>query len=122
MPNNVQPLLENINKISRQILSRLNTLQKKSQENTSIVNEPTSFSTISNDELKELVAKRDELIRYLFEQNKPDGLTQELTLLNEMVSLDGKLSSESQAFKKTLAGQVIKLKQGKKVTKSYQKY
>jgi len=62
------------------------------------------------------------LISELFEQNTKEDIANELTLVNEMVSLDGEITSKSQACKQMLSEQVIRLKKGKKVSKSYQQY
>jgi len=119
--------LEQINEVSRQLLSRILSMQESVPQDTIITNETANDeaeiddSTVDN-ELTELVSKRDMLIHSLFTEKKADEIEQELDLLNEMVSLDSKLSSQSQSCKKILAEQVIKIKKGKKVSKSYQKY
>jgi len=119
--------LEQINEVSRQLLSRILSMQENVPQDTIITNETANDeaeidgSTVDN-ELTELMSKRDMLIRSLFTEKKADEIEQELDLLNEMVSLDSKLASQSQSCKKILAEQVIKIKKGKKVSKSYQKY
>lgn len=102
-------------------------MYNKSQEkiensNESLNDESASDSQITENKLTELMANRDNLIHDLFEQNTHEEISIEFNLLNEMVSLDSKLSSQSKAYKKLLAEQVIKLKKSKKVSKSYQKY
>lgn len=127
MPNNTKQLLEKINEVSRQLLSQILDVQKKTLESTTIINESdTNESEIDSSEkdnkLIALMSNRDKQIRSLFKQKTTDEIALELSLLNEMVSLDNELSSESQACKKILAEHVIRLKKSKKVAKSYQKY
>jgi len=102
-------------------------MYNKSQEkiensNESLNDESASDSQITENKLTELMANRDNLIHDFFEQNTHEEISIEFNLLNEMLSLDSKLSSQSKAYKKLLAEQVIKLKKSKKVSKSYQKY
>ena len=120
--NDPKQSLEQINELSRQLLSLILDVQNKIQENTIIINESNSNQSITEDALTELMSKRDKLIRFLFKQKTTDEIEQELTLLNEMVLLDSKLSSELQACKQILSDQVIRLKKRKKVAKSYQQY
>ncbi|NQY86543.1 MAG: hypothetical protein HRT51_02175 [Colwellia sp.] len=122
MANDPKQSLEQINELSRQLLSLILDVQNKIQENTIIINESNSNQSITEDALTELMSKRDKLIRFLFKQKTTDEIEQELTLLNEMVLLDSKLSSELQACKQILSDQVIRLKKRKKVAKSYQQY
>lgn len=127
MSDDIKGSLEKINDVSRQLLSRILTMHNKSQESSATINESSNDTTITDDstsenELTELMANRDSLIHRLFEQNTHEKISIELFLLNEMISLDAELSSQSKAYKQLLAEQVIKLKKSKKITKSYQKY
>lgn len=127
MSKDIKSSLEQINEVSRQLLSRILTLYNQSQEKTESSNESlndelTSDSKTPENKLTKLVTKRDGLIRSLFEQNTHEEISTELNLLNEMLLLDAKLSNQSKAYKQLLAEQVIKLKKSKKVSKSYQKY
>jgi negative regulator of replication initiation len=119
--------LEQINDVSRQLLSRILTMYNKSQESSSSINESNNNIAITDDaapenELIELIANRDSLLHSLFEKNTREEISIELNLLNEMIELDSKLSNQSKAYKQMLAERVIKLKKSKKVSKSYQKY
>jgi len=121
--NDIRGSLEQINEVSRQLLSRILTMYNKSQDkNDSFNDESTSDSQVTENELTGLIASRDSLIHCLFEQNTHEEISIELNLLNEMISLDTKLSNQSKAYKQVLAEQVIRLKKSKKVSKSYQKY
>jgi hypothetical protein len=122
--DNTKQLLEQINEISRQLLSRILTVQKSTKKNITDADAdaPDTNSSITEKELTDLMAKRDKLIRSLFKEKLTEDISKELSLLNEMISLDSELSSQSQACKKILANQVIRLKKSKKVTKSYQQY
>jgi hypothetical protein len=100
-----------------------NKSQEKTQNsNESLNDESTNDSQTPENQLTELMANRNSLIRSLFEQNTHEDISIELNLLNEMLSLDTRLSNQSKAYKQLLAEQVIKLKKSKKVSKSYQKY
>lgn len=127
MSDDIKGSLEQINDVSRQLLSRILTMYNKSQENSSSINESNNNIAITDDaapenELIELIANRDSLLHSLFEKNTREEISIELNLLNEMVELDSKLSNQSKAYKQMLAERVIKLKKSKKVSKSYQKY
>ncbi len=127
MSDGIKGSLEQINDVSRQLLSRILTMFNKSQENSSSINESNNNIAITDDaapenELIELIANRDSLLHSLFEKNTREEISIELNLLNEMVELDSKLSNQSKAYKQMLAERVIKLKKSKKVSKSYQKY
>jgi len=126
VPSDNNKLLEQINEVSRQLLSHILVVQNRAQENTAIINElngekPDKNELMSEYTLTELMSKRDSLIHFLFEQ-KNEKMALDHDLLNEMRSLDSDLSNKSQACKEILAGQVIRLKKSKKVSKSYQKY
>lgn len=127
MPNDTKKLLEQINEISRQLLSRILTVQNKLQENTTTIKEPSNNesnidSLTTDNQLSELMFTREKMISCLFKEKTTEAIAQELILLNEMVALDSKLSNTSQACQEILAEQVLRLKKSKKVTKSYQKY
>lgn len=127
MSDDIKGSLEKINDVSRQLLSRILAMYNKSQEKIEYVNESfdddsTSDSQVTEKKLSELMANRDSLIKSLFEKNTHEEISIELILLNEMLSLDTKLLSQSKAYKQVLAEQVIKLKKSEKVTKSYQQY
>ena len=122
VPKNTKQLLEQINEVSRQLLSRILTVKNNIQEDTVIINESNSDESITDHALTELMSKRSRLINCLFEQKITGELAKELSLVNEMVSLDSQLSSQSQKCKDIYAEQIIRLKKRKKASKSYQKY
>jgi len=126
VPKDIKHSLEQINEVSRQLLSRILSVQNTTQEHTNVINESNNDSTtdglIKDNELTQLMTQRERLITCLLKEKTTEQLAQELDLLNEMVSLDSELTNSSQSCKETLAVQVIKLKKSKKVTKSYQKY
>jgi len=126
VPKDIKHSLEQINEVSRQLLSRILSVQNTTQERTNVINESNDNSTtdhlIKDNELTQLMTQREHLITCLLKEKTTEQLAQELDLLNEMVSLDSELTNSSQSCKETLAAQVIKLKKSKKVTKSYQKY
>ncbi|MCP5079992.1 MAG: hypothetical protein GY951_18345 [Psychromonas sp.] len=122
MVNSTKKALEQINEVSRQLLSRILFVQNSIQEHKKVQAEPATNEQITDHELTKLMSKRQSLINCLFKQNTREEISLEINLLNEMVSLDSELSNKSQACKQALAEQVIKLKKSKKVKKSYQKY
>lgn len=122
MANDTKQLLEKINEVSRQLLSRILAVQNSIKKNTVVINESSRDESITEHALTELMSKRESLIHFLFKQKTNDEIAQELILLNEMVSLDSELSSQSQACKQILAEQVIRVKKSKKIAKSYQLY
>lgn len=127
MSTNTKQALEQINKVSRQLLSHILTVHNQTIENTLITSESNNDELNDNelnteDELTKLLSKRDGLINCLFTQNTNEEIESELTLLNEMISLDSELSNKSQLCKQILAEKIIKLKKGTKASKSYQKY
>ncbi len=126
MPSETKKLLEQINEVSRQILSHVLAVQSTVKKNSAMVNkpngeEPDNDELMSEYALTELMSKRESLLHFLFKQ-KNEEMALEQDLLNEMISLDSDLLSKSQACKEILAGQVIRLKKSNKVSKSYQKY
>ncbi len=127
MASGTKLALEQINEVSRQLLSRILAVQNKALEKTVMISESSSDEAKSNELLTEhaftkLMTQRESLIKDLFKQNSTSDITHELTLLNEMVSLDSELSSQSQACKQILSEQVMIMKRSKKAAKSYQKY
>jgi hypothetical protein len=126
VPSETKKLLEQINEVSRQILSHVLAVQSTVKKNSAMVNkpngeEPDNDELMSEYALTELMSKRESLVHFLFKQ-KNEEMALEQDLLNEMISLDSDLLNKSQACKEILAGQVIRLKKSKKVSKSYQKY
>jgi len=127
MASGTKLALEQINKVSRQLLSRILAVQNKALEKTVMISESSGDKANSNELLTEhaftkLMTQRESLIKALFKQNSTNDITHELTLLNEMVSLDSELSSQSQACKQILSEQVMIIKRSKKAAKSYQQY
>lgn len=127
MKNRTIKLLEEVNQVSRQLLLRILSVQKESQLT------PQDLVTKSGDkeqqnksnelnELSELMQKREKLIITLFEENTKEEISLEVKLLQDMISLDKKLTDHAEQFKKLLTEQVIKIKKGKKIKKSYQQY
>lgn len=128
MGHNTKKSIEQINDVSRQLLSRILVMQTDSQI-TSQERDLKTFDTQSNDdenkeltELTELTEKRQILITNLFEQNTADNISSELALLQEMITLDSELTTNAKLSKQLITEQVIKIKKSNKVTKSYRKY
>ena len=121
MANNVKETLIEINTLSRQLLSRINDIQNKTEELTEEKNDSDKNDKVP-DSLESLMTLRQKKIKQLFENSKLDQINAEQALLDELKYLDKELVSQSQICKNTLAQQVIKLKKSHKVTNSYQKY
>ncbi len=125
MTNNVNAAINEINDISRQLLSRILSVLKNIEQKTE--QSPTTASHENNDEITEnelsaLMSQRQKLINNLFNHYSQQELSNESDLLNQMSALDKKLSTSSQTCKQALANQIIKLKKRDQVTQSYQKY
>lgn len=122
MANDIKILLEKINKLSRQLLSRMHISQENIQKISGDVEGSNSVESSAESQSMKLMSEREALIHLLFKQHGTEEIKSELSLLNKMVSLDEELTSKAQACKKTLSEQVIRLKKGRKVSQSYQKY
>ena len=83
------------------------------------------FNTNENfntDEILELQSVREQLISSLFEQHPFNEIQQELTLINQMVSIDADLKLKTKSLKQALANKLIKVKKGKKSALTYKKF
>lgn len=124
--NKAKQLLEQINDLSQQLLLRLQTINKSTTAQTvakidTNKTEIESMTLIENESV-ELQKERDTLIHRLFEECPKEDISLEEDLLNLLVSLDSELSKCANKCKKNLTEHVIRLKNSKKVAKSYQKY
>lgn len=122
MTLNTKERFEQINDVSRQLLSRILIIQTSLQATKT---EPTSEDNIDSPTDKELMAlmsKRQILVTHLFEQNTAAEISSQTVLLQEMLTLDDQLTTKSALCKQAIAEQVIKIKKSKKITSSYQKY
>ena len=130
MPNDIKQTLESINEISRQILSCILSMHEETRDNiapvikveTKTEGNLNNEKIITENDISEMMSKREKLIHIIFEQKTIEEISLERNLLNEMVSLDNQLSAQSKVYKKMLSDQVIKLKKSKKVKNVYQKY
>jgi hypothetical protein len=120
--NDVKSSLEQINEVSRQLLSQILTLQNTDHDNANTSPPSYTIKSVTEYSLAELMSKRERLIHLLFKQKTTEEIANESALLNELISLDAELSNKSQEGKKILAEQVMKFKKSKKASKSYQKY
>lgn len=125
MTKNVNAAINEINDISRQLLSRilsvLKNIEQKTEQSLTTANHENN-DEITENELSALMSQRQNLINNLFNHYSQQELSNESDLLNQMSALDKKLSTSSQTCKKALANQIIKLQKRKKVKQSYQKY
>jgi len=83
------------------------------------------FNTNENfniDEILELQSVREQLISSLFEQHPLNEIQQELTLINQMVSIDADLKLKTNTLKQAFANKLIKVKKGKKSALTYKKF
>ncbi|MBA6354506.1 MULTISPECIES: hypothetical protein [unclassified Colwellia] len=120
MPNNTKRFIEQINDISRQLLSRILSVQTSLQPTQNESSLESTEETPSNEELTDLVTARQILITDLFEQNTSEDISSHMSLLQEMLTLDSELTTNSASCKQEIAEQVLNLKKSKKVSKSYQ--
>ncbi|MBA6347366.1 hypothetical protein [Colwellia sp. BRX8-9] len=120
MPNNTKRFIEQINDISRQLLSRILLVQTSLQPTQNESSLESTEEQPSNEELTDLVTARQILITDLFEQNTSEDISSHMSLLQEMLTLDSELTTNSASCKQEIAEQVLNLKKSKKVSKSYQ--
>lgn len=73
------------------------------------------------DEILKLQEVREQLISNLFEQYPINEIHQELSLINQMVSVDSDLQVKTKSLKQALANKLIKVKKGKKSALTYKK-
>lgn len=73
------------------------------------------------DEILKLQEVREQLISNLFEQYPINEIHQELSLINQMVSVDSDLKVKTKSLKQALANKLIKVKKGKKSALTYKK-
>jgi hypothetical protein len=114
--------LEKINEVSRQLLSRIQSIHMSIQSPENNVPVENSDDKQSNTVLANLVSTRKTLITHLFEHHTAENISVQAILLQEMLALDTELTINSTTCKQEIAEQVLNLKKSKKVTKSYQKY
>ncbi|AAZ28605.1 hypothetical protein [Colwellia psychrerythraea] len=125
MGNNTKKSIEQINDVSRQLLSRILVMQADSKilpQEQDLKNIKIQSIDDENKELTELTEKRQILMTKLFEQNTADSISSESEVLEEMITLDSKLIANAKLSKQAITEKMIKIKKSKKVTKSYQKY
>jgi hypothetical protein len=111
--------LEEINNVSRQLLSRITEVERNLKNISQALE---GDITEEPDDIIILMENRQELISHFFNQHSLQEISLEELLINELHQLDQKLTTASNACKKSIMEQVIKLKKSNKVTKSYQKY
>lgn len=125
MTSNTKGLIEEINEISRQLLSRILATQNNEQRSTlDLVLDVTQTQQTDeeNKKLSKLMEQRKNLISTLFEQNSSESINSQSELLQEMVSLDNELTANAELSKKSVSNQIIEIKKSKKIAKTYQKY
>jgi hypothetical protein len=123
--NHTKRFIEQINDISRQLLSRILATQKNvqllPQELASEVTE-TQLTDKKNKELLKLMDQRQKLISALFKQNSSEDIGTQPKLLQEMISLDNELTANAELSQKAVSALIIEIKKSKKIIKNYQKY
>jgi len=123
--DNVKKLLEEINDVSRQLLSRILATHIDSQTNhqgLDLENSKDKAAKKESDDIANLMENRQKLITQLFENNTPENISSESNLIDEMITLNNELTANAKLCKQAITEQLIKIKKSKKVTKSYQKY
>ena len=128
MSYSIKVSISAINDISRQLLSLFDIQIEKINSgslSTSIDEDTITSSKEIQPEDKvivDLVNKRHFLVNELFKSYSQDQISTEIIMINEMISLDEKLTSHSMKNKEILTEQILKLKKSKKVNSLYQKY
>lgn len=131
MTSDTKGLIEEINEISRQLLSRILVTQNNEQvppqklalevTETQLTDKENKENK-ENKELSKLMELRLKLITSLFEQHSPENISSQSEFLQEMVSLDNELTANAELSKKSVSNQIIEIKKSKKIAKTYQKY
>jgi inorganic pyrophosphatase len=122
VPNSTKIAIKKINDVSRQLLSRIQSVQKNSQNTHDLAETSEDENSKEISQLPELMSQRKELITHLFSHFSSIDISSEQALLIEMTSLDNELTSQSKACKNIITEQIIKLKNSTKIIKSYKKY
>lgn len=125
MADCAQSFLKEINKVSRQLLSRILETHEYSQTTPQELNLESSQDTPTkkeNNDIAKLMEKRQTLIAQLFDKNTPENISSESELVEVMIMLNNELTANAKLCKQAITEQLIKIKNSKKVTKSYQKY
>ncbi|MBA6350890.1 hypothetical protein [Colwellia sp. BRX9-1] len=122
MPNSIKTSIKQINDVSRQLLSRIQSVQKNSQNTHDLSETSKEKNSKEISQLPELMSQRKELITHLFSHFSSIEISSEQVLLIEMTSIDNELTSQSKACKNIITEQIIKLKNSTKIIKSYKKY
>ncbi|TWX54132.1 hypothetical protein [Colwellia hornerae] len=128
MADCTQKHLKKINKVSRQLLSRIlathNNIQLSPLKSNLEITEEQLANRENKElaELTELSQKRQILITKLFKNNTAEKMNAESELVQEMIALDIELTANAKSSKQLITEQVLKVKKSKKITKSYQKY
>jgi hypothetical protein len=117
--------LEEINEVSRQLLSRILATHTDSQttpQELDLENLEDKAAKKESNNIAKLMEKRQTLIAQLFENNTPENISDESNLIKVMITLNNELTANAKLCKQAITEQLIKIKKSKKVTKSYQKY
>lgn len=121
MASKVKSSLNSINKVSREILSLLESQKKdnKARESQQI---STLDTVITDEKIASLVEKRQSKITKFFEMYTQEQISAELQLINEMMLINQQLTTTAHFSRQELAEQMVKLRNHEKVAKLYQKY
>lgn len=123
MANKTKNLIEEVNEVSRQLLSCILTVQNNSPPSPQdLIKGDIQSKHKDNEILTELMESRQKLITELFEKSTAKQISSESDILQVMISLDSELTTSAKLCKLALTDQVIKIKKSNKVIKSYQKY
>lgn len=122
MENNTQQLLQEINEVSRQLLSQILSIRSDSKSPIKKTSTGDIQENSEIDNLTTLTNKRKELIATLFAQKTKEEIELESVLFKELLSFDNELKNNASRYKKELSEHVIKIKKGKKLKESYKKY
>jgi DNA-binding protein H-NS len=125
VPNHTKRFIEQINDVSRQLLSRILAMQKDIQllpQKLALEVTETQLTDKKNKELSKLMDQRQKLISTLFKQNSVEDISAQPKLLQEMISLDNELTANAELSQKAVSNQIIEIKKSKKIIRNYQKY
>ena len=120
MPDMFQANLHKIIDLSKQILKSLdNELIQMNEKNNNSTEENNSKE---DNNLVTLNTQRNTLIKLTLNNEQSEHYSNYLPLINEIVTLNQKLTTQAEANKLALKSSLLSLKKSQKASKTYKKY
>lgn len=120
MAENALTLLLNINEVSKQLLSLLDT--SNDELTSTSANSPQQVQENNSQKLISLMTTRDESIRLLFTSHSRSELAQYADHITTMMVLDEQLRNKVDSKHSGAKSKILQLKKNKKAINIYQQY